>query len=184
MRSYKVLQNLLKPNINIIWDLKTSLQFIFLYTYRRPYFHVRHSEYAYSLCCFLVSIFFPDCNVIKCSINRYNNVMPSVFVLKFVHSSDKVANKPTQHTLFILWAIKCTSIATSRPCGCTCMYPADRKPKNEMWLGERQAVVAQTHNSLVHVYKWKHRTLFSVYRPRDKFYDIICIDNLLFAVLV
>lgn len=45
-----------------------------------------------------------------------------------------------------------------------------------MWLGERQALVGQTHKSLL--YKLKYRTLFSIYRPRDKFYDIICIDNL------
>jgi hypothetical protein len=45
-----------------------------------------------------------------------------------------------------------------------------------MWLGERQASVVQTHESLV--YKLKYRTLFSIYGPRDTFLDIICIDNL------
>jgi len=31
--------------------------------------------------------------------------MLSVFVVKLVQPSDKVANRTTQHTLFILWAI-------------------------------------------------------------------------------
>ena len=42
-------------------------------------------------------------------------------------------------------------------------------------VGRTPSLVAQTHKSLV--YKLNYRTLLSIYRPRDKFYDIICIDN-------
>jgi hypothetical protein len=46
-----------------------------------------------------------------------------------------------------------------------------------MWLDGRQALVAETHKSAV--YRLKQRTLFSIYRAADKFYDIMLIDNLI-----